>query len=73
MTRLSSKAGGQDFADKMSKSGGAFTGALRLFGPPSLALHAATKQYVDDSIPAIEVVTSLPASPTPNTLYLIAV
>ena len=35
------------------KSGGTMTGALTLSGAPSNDLHAATKKYVDDSIPTV--------------------
>lgn len=34
----------------MSKSGGTFTGSVTLNGDPTEALHAATKQYVDNGM-----------------------
>ncbi|MBN9033748.1 MAG: hypothetical protein J0I23_28540 [Rhizobiales bacterium] len=36
-----------DLAARLLLSGGTMTGALTLFADPSLAMHAATKQYVD--------------------------
>ena len=38
-----------DTADLLLKSGGTMTGALTLSGEPSSSLHAATKQYVDNT------------------------
>lgn len=38
---------------KLDKSGGTMTGSLTLSGEPTANLHAATKKYVDDSIPDI--------------------
>lgn len=38
-----------DTADLLLKSGGTMTGALTLSGAPSSSLHAATKQYVDNT------------------------
>jgi hypothetical protein len=35
--------------DKLSKTGGTMTGALTLSADPSASLHAATKQYVDNT------------------------
>ena len=35
------------------KAGGTMTGALTLSGAPTADLHAATKKYVDDSVPNI--------------------
>jgi hypothetical protein len=37
-------------ATKLALAGGTMTGDLTLSGDPTVALHAATKQYVDDSI-----------------------
>ncbi|WP_293009542.1 MULTISPECIES: hypothetical protein [unclassified Oscillibacter] len=36
------------FAKKLDKTGGTLTGPLTLSGAPTAALHAATKQYVDE-------------------------
>ena len=42
------------YADqKLPKAGGTLTGALTLSGAPTADLHAATKKYVDDSVPDI--------------------
>ena len=38
-----------DTADLLLRSGGTMTGALTLSGEPSSSLHAATKQYVDNT------------------------
>lgn len=42
-----------DTADLLLKSGGTMTGALTLSGAPSSSLHAATKQYVDNTASGI--------------------
>jgi hypothetical protein len=39
----------QDISGKLDKSGDTMTGAITLPGAPTEALHAATKQYVDDN------------------------
>ena len=50
--------------DKLSKTGGTMTGAITLHADPTQALHAATKQYVDNSAegllakPAVDVATT---------------
>lgn len=42
------------YADqKLPKAGGTMTGALTLSGAPTADLHAATKKYVDDSVPNV--------------------
>lgn len=43
--------------EKVAKSGDTMTGALVLSGAPTLALHAATKQYVDDAEAAANTYT----------------
>jgi len=56
-TSLSAKADttyvdAQD-AQRVAKAGDTMTGLLTLFGPPTVSLHAATKQYVDDKIATV--------------------
>jgi hypothetical protein len=46
---------GNGLAGKVNKSGDIMTGALTLSGDPSAALHAATKQYVDNLVTGIVV------------------
>lgn len=48
----------QDISGKLDKSGGTMTGKLTLDGAPTSNLHAATKKYVDDSIPTVPVATT---------------
>lgn len=48
----------QDISGKLDKSGGTMTGALTLSGAPTSNLHAATKKYVDDSVPSVPSATS---------------
>lgn len=43
----------QDISGKVNKSGDTMTGKLTLDGAPTQNLHAATKKYVDDSIPSV--------------------
>ena len=40
---------------RVRKAGDTMTGALTLSGAPTLALHAATKQYVDSTVAAIQL------------------
>ena len=44
-----------DLNNKVDKAGGTMTGKLTLSADPTSTLHAATKQYVDNSISAIEL------------------
>lgn len=43
---------GSSLAGYLQKAGGTMTGALTLFGAPTVDLHAATKKYVDDQVAA---------------------
>ncbi len=45
-------------ATKLNLSGGTMTGLLTLSGPPTSALHAATKKYVDDKVAGATPATS---------------
>lgn len=44
---------------------------LRVPANPIERYHAASKQYVDERAPEIQVVTNLPESPDPSTVYLV--
>lgn len=48
----------------LPKSGGTMTGAITLYGDPSSALHAATKQYVDNTAQGLDVKQSVRAATT---------
>ena len=50
---------------KVAKAGDTMTGLLNLSGPPTAALHAATKAYADTKAPlASPTFTGIPAAPT---------
>jgi len=51
---LNNKASNASVAAKVAKAGDTMTGALVLSGDPTLALHAATKQYVDAADTALQ-------------------
>jgi hypothetical protein len=51
---------------KINLSGGTMTGALTLSGAPTLSLHAATKQYVDDVASNINFHEPVKAASTAN-------
>ena len=53
-TALNGKASTASVAAKVAKAGDTMTGALVLSGDPTLALHAATKQYVDAGDAALQ-------------------
>lgn len=50
----------------LDKAGGTLTGALSLHADPSSALHAATKQYVDNLAAGLRVKASVRAATTAN-------
>lgn len=49
---------------RLALAGGTMTGGLTLSGAPSSALHAATKQYVDDAIMGLSVKVAVDAATT---------
>ena len=52
--------------DKLSKTGGTMTGALTLSADPSSSLHAATKQYVDNTASGVVAKPSVLGATTAN-------
>ena len=58
---------------KLALAGGTMTGALTLSGAPTLALHAATKAYVDSAVEGLHVHPSVKAATTANITLATAV
>jgi phage-related tail fiber protein len=57
---------GFGITDALALSGGTLTGVLSLAADPTLALHAATKQYVDNAITGLDFKQSVRATTTGN-------
>lgn len=51
---------------KLAKSGGTMTGFIKLHADPTLALHAATKQYVDNLVQGLDIRESCQLATTAN-------
>ena len=58
---------------RLPLAGGTMTGALTLSGAPTLALHAATKAYVDAAVEGLHVHPSVKAATTANIALATAV
>lgn len=57
---------GYGITDALALAGGTLTGALTLAADPTNALHAATKQYVDNAITGLDFKSSVRAATTAN-------
>lgn len=57
---------GYGITDALPITGGVLTGALSLAADPTAALHAATKQYVDNAITGLDFKQSVRAATTAN-------
>jgi phage-related tail fiber protein len=57
---------GYGITDALALTGGTLTGALTLAADPTNALHAATKQYVDNAITGLDFKASVRAATTAN-------